>query len=79
MESPEANGGTIQKGEQNNVNVNQSTAPIQCHALVNAFAQWIGTELCYKPEMRRGQDFADLPMSYLLQIIISGDQVKADE
>jgi hypothetical protein len=40
---------------------------------MNAFGQWMAMERCYRPEQLL--NYGDLPMDYLLQTIVSGDEV----
>lgn len=54
------------------IQINPSTSPIQTNALLRAFDVWISSERCF----HTGQpisSYGDLPMDYLLQLIISGN------
>ena len=55
--------------------INPSTAPIQTKALLRAFDSWISSERCFQTGQPLSS-YGDLPMDYLLQLIISGNQVK---
>ncbi|CAK5034589.1 unnamed protein product [Meloidogyne enterolobii] len=52
--------------------INPSTAPIQTNALLRAFDLWISSERCFEASLPISS-YCDLPMDYLLQLIISGN------
>jgi hypothetical protein len=58
----------------NELHINSSTAPVQTKALLRAFDAWISSERCFQTGLPLGS-YGDLPMDYLIQLIISGNQV----
>jgi len=54
--------------------INPSTAPIQTNALLRAFDLWISSERCFETGLPIAS-YCDLPMDYLLQLIMSGNIV----